>query len=204
MEKDFRFCPYCGASYRREKDARDYGLLGRDDEEILDNINLPFGLNGLFNMLVGELGKQLKELDNEKADEKIFRKGIRINISSADGNPIIKFGELTDKKPKPPKKSLQAEKKQKFDAEKLNKIKSLPKKEPETNVRRLSNKLVYEIDLPGVKSVKDIIINKLENSIEIKAISKKIVYVKTIPINLPLLRYGFKKEKLVLELKPKN
>ena len=48
---------------------------------------------------------------------------------------------------------------------------------------------------------KDIIINKLENSVEIKAFSKDRVYVKLIPLGLPLLSYNFKDELLTLEFK---
>ena len=69
----------------------------------------------------------------------------------------------------------------------------LPKKQPETNVRRFSNKVVYEIDIPGVESIKDVSISQLENSIEIKAVAKKNAYEKIIPIGLPISKYDFSK-----------
>ena len=84
----------------------------------------------------------------------------------------------------------------------MEKLAKLPRKEPETKVRRLTDKIIYEINLPGVKSLKNITVNKLENSIEIKAISKDRAYFKLIPIALPLIRYYLKKESLFLELKP--
>jgi HSP20 family molecular chaperone IbpA len=88
-----------------------------------------------------------------------------------------------------------------FTNEARENFQKLPKKQPETNVRRFSNKVVYEIDIPGVESIKDISISQMENSIEIKAISKKNAYEKIIPIGLPIAKYGFSKGKLVLELK---
>jgi len=38
----------------------------------------------------------------------------------------------------------------------------LPRHEPATNIRRLSNKVVYEIEMPEIKSIEDISIIKLE------------------------------------------
>lgn len=77
----------------------------------------------------------------------------------------------------------------------------LPRQEPETSVRRLTDKIIYEISLPGIKNEKDISINKLQNSIEIKAFSKDKAYFKLIPISLPIKTWNLDKEKLVLELK---
>ncbi len=76
----------------------------------------------------------------------------------------------------------------------------LTKKEPHTNIRRLSNKVVYEVEIPGMDSEKDLSIVKLENSIEIKAISKNKAYKKIIPIALPIKNYNVSKGKLTLEL----
>ena len=58
--------------------------------------------------------------------------------------------------------------------------------------------------MPGIKSIKDISIIKLENSIELKAISKNKAYFKLIPINLPITNYGILKERLILEFGVKN
>ncbi len=88
-----------------------------------------------------------------------------------------------------------------FNSQAKENFQKLPKKQPETNVRRFSNKVVYEIEVPGVESIKDISISQMENSIEIKAVSKKNAYEKIIPIGLPILKYGLSNGKLVLELK---
>lgn len=55
--------------------------------------------------------------------------------------------------------------------------------------------------MPEVKSFKDILINKLENSIEIKAIGKTKAYFKIIPINIPIISQRLFQGKLILELK---
>jgi len=196
IEKKFKYCPYCGASIKEEENKRRYGFLGINDD-ISPDLKLPFGFQGIFSKLIRELDKQIKSLVDEDIKERSFKRGIKINISSLNGKPIVKLNEMGEKIP------IRKVAKQILDKEKLKKFIQLPKKEAETNVRRLSNKIVYEIYLPGVNSLKDIIINKLENSIEIKALSKDKVYFKTIP-NLPLIKYGLKKEKLILELKPKS
>ncbi len=89
----------------------------------------------------------------------------------------------------------------KFSSEIKESFQKLPKKQPETNVRRFSNKIVYEIEVPGVESIKNISITQLENSIEIRAVSKKNAYEKIIQIGLPIEKYGLSDGKLVLELK---
>ena len=73
------------------------------------------------------------------------------------------------------------------------------KKEPITSVKRFSDKVIYEISLPGVESQKELSITKLENSIEVRAKSKNNSYFKVIPIDSPITGYGFEKGKLSLE-----
>jgi len=90
-----------------------------------------------------------------------------------------------------------------FSQENMKKFSSLPREEPLTNIRRLSDKMIYEISLVGVKSINDITIIKLENSIEIKAIAKDKSYFKLISISLPIINYNFSKGKLVLEFEVK-
>ena len=82
----------------------------------------------------------------------------------------------------------------------LKKFGDFPKKEPETNVRRFSDKVIYEIVMPGLKSEKEMSIVKLENSIEVKALAGNIIYRKIIPISLPITDFKIAEDKLVLEL----
>jgi len=222
--RGYNFCPYCGYNIKRDEEKKKYGLLGREDElDILgfqdSNLNLPFGFNTLFSSLLKQIEKQFQELDKEigkdlKRKEKSGFKGsgISISISTATGKkPEIRikgfgpeFKELLEVKEVGEKRRKEEIKQPKISEEKARKLAKLPKKEAETKVRRLSNKIIYEIALPGVKRLDDVIINQLENSIEIKAFSKDKVYFKLLPLNLPILNYKLKKGKLILELKAKD
>ena len=54
--------------------------------------------------------------------------------------------------------------------------------------------------MPEVKSLNDVLINNLENSIEIKAIGESAVYSKIIPINMPVINQELFQGKLIIEL----
>lgn len=212
-----------------EDNERDYGFLGKTDI-LDNNFKLPFGFKFLFKNLVKEMDKQFKELDREIGKERVQKNdktedkqkisrlripfsqagGISINISSGAGEPIVKvksFGNVPEfqgleSQFRKEKKEAQKPKKEhmRYDEEKARKLSKLPRQEAESTVRRLSGKVVYEIDLPGVKKQEDVVINELENSIEVKAFAKDKAYFKFLPIALPLLKYRLAQEKLILEL----
>lgn len=201
----------------QQDDERDWGILGKND--FLPNpgansseIKLPFGFNMLFNTLVKSLNSQFKEsqIDNAKPKNQkrppIKKGGISISISTSNGKPpeikVSSFGNIPKFKEQE-KKIKEESEALKLPTINLNKFSGLPKEEPETNIRRLSNKVIYEIKLPGVKSVRDVSIAQLENSIEIKALGKEKVFSKVIPINLPIKNYNLSKGKLTLELDAK-
>lgn len=224
ISKKYDFCPYCGARVStKEEIEKNFGLIGKRDldfsEIANDEIKLPFGFNMLFKSLTKQIERQMRELDKElgkefKQEKKDrmktrpldFHQGISISVSSTGtGKPLVKVNSF------PPglqriRKSKTESRMSRIDAEKARefaeKFAKLPRKEASTNVRRLSNKIIYEIDMPGVKSLKDIIINRLENSIEIKAITEDKILFKLIPLNLPILRYGLRKGKLIIEFAP--
>ncbi len=91
--------------------------------------------------------------------------------------------------------------KSKISDRRAQELAKLPRHEPETKIRRMTDKIVYEISLPGVKNEQDIMINKLQNSIEVKAFSKDKAYFKLIPLAFPIKSWKLKDERLVLELK---
>lgn len=208
IDDRYSFCPYCGNStYSNEDD--EFGMLGRNDLINPNEIKLPLGFNAIFNSLMKSLNKEFKEqlkrnYSQEKQPKNIKKEGISISISTfGNGPPRIKVTDLG--KPKPDIK----EKKEKiklntFTKEKIKKFVSLERKEPKTTIRRLSNIVVYELEMPGVKSTEDISITKLESSIEIRALAKNKAYVKIIPINLPIMNYELLEGKLILELGIKN
>ena len=209
INDSYNYCPYCRVSLK-DMFEEDWGLLGKEDSFENEEIRMPLGLNSLFNSLVKSLNNQMKEIDQETrkiSKPKMTKKsgGISISISTSGNKPpeirVNSFGnipELRKKEQEIKKKSIS------LPASDSRKFAGLQKKEPETNIRRLSNKVIYEIKLPGVKTIKYLSIIQLENSIEIKALSEKKVFYKIIPINLPINDYDLSKGILTLELDSKE
>jgi len=211
----YNFCPYCRTSLNEPFDEKDWGILGKNDFMSKEEIRFPMGLNAIFNSLMKNLNKQFSELDRDmkeergKSETKAKRGGISISISTSGNLPpeirVKSFGNI----PEFQKKERKIEKKmtglmRDSLQKKSKKFSGLPKKEPKTDIRRFSNRVVYEIKMPGVKSMKDISIIQLENSIEIKALAKDKIFHKIIPINLPIRKYNLEKGKLVLELEARD
>jgi len=199
-----RFCPSCGYPLKKGYKNEDWGMLGKHDFEPQDPFSDAFfrGFGGsMLNKMLGnamrmlekEMKKELSETDSQP------RTNIRLMINGKEVN----LNNIKDpqKQKKPVKKNFLSSS---FSKENLKKFSKLPKKEPSTNIRRLSDKVIYEIKMNGVKSIKDISIIQLENSIEIKAIAKDKAYSKLIPINLPIINYELSKGNLLLELEAKN
>lgn len=200
----YEFCPYCGNSLNGNFKDEDWGMLGKNDFFNEQEQFNPFSSGGILGKMLGSAMKMFeKELQKEMRASNLQPKTnfeLIINGKRVDPKNIRVSRQIT-KKPvrKQPTKLLQN-----FSQEQLKRISKLSKEEPSTNIRRFSDKVIYEIDVPGVKEIKDISIIKLENSIEIKAIAKDKYYFKSIPINLPLVNYNLSEGKLVLELGVKN
>ncbi len=201
INEKYRFCPYCGSTDNKFDDEN-WGMLGRDDFMNPNNFQLPSGFNMIFNSLMKNLSKQLNNMYDESrknSDSKLKKEGMSISISTSGNNPPkIKINSFGNEKGEIKKIPGQ------FSKENAKKFVSLSKKEPKTNIRRLSNRVIYEMEIPSVKSLKDISIIKLENSIEIKAIGKNKAYFKRIPVNLPIINYDLSEGKLILEFNLKN
>ena len=204
IKSQYDFCPYCGGALERRDE--DFGMLGKTDSINESNVNmgLPGGFNIIFNSLMKNLEKQFKETQKnqsaniaDKPANPAEKKG-NISISISIGNKIPNM-RINSSAPKAPKIRMKKSFEDMSD-ENLKRFSKLPKEEPKTSIRRLSNKVLYEIDIPGVKSSKDISILNLEKGIEFKAISDKKAYVKSIPINLPITRYKLSKGRLTLEM----
>lgn len=195
-----RFCSNCGLPLKKQS-SEDWGMLGKNDFEEKDPFSDSFfnGFTGnMFNRMLGSAMKMLeKEMKKEMSRENIQpRTNVRLMINGK---------EIDLKKVNQPKKIEKKEKSlDNFTKKSLKRFSELPKKEPTTNVKRLSNTVIYEINIPGVKSLEDLSIVKLENSIEIKAVAKDKAYFKLIPVNLSIIDYDLNKGKLILELEAKN
>lgn len=212
----FNFCPNCGFSSSINEDSDDWGILGKSDlkqeKNPFDEIKLPVGFNMLFNSLMNNLNKQFSEM-NQQAENELRKniintnkngnigRGISIKISTSGNRPPeIVVGSFGENKKITPKKQLVRENSSHIPKGDFKKFSTLPREEPQTNIRRFGNRVIYEIEMPEVKSIEDVSIIKLESSIEIKAISDNKAYSKIIPINLPIRKYGLSDGKLVLEL----
>jgi HSP20 family molecular chaperone IbpA len=204
IKKSSNFCPICGYNFFKEESSEDYGLIGKEDEIMgLDSLAMgnPF-MEKMFTSALKILEKQMKELNKESnisnldttkpgVDIQFYVNGKRVSPNIV---PIKKRENIT---------SEVIKQKTEISEEKRAMFKELPKKEPKSTIRRLGNKIVYELSVPGVDNIEDVLINKLENSIEIKALSKKTVYSKIININLPISKYALDNGNLILELKEK-
>jgi len=197
IEKKWSYCPYCSFSLKKKRYEEDFGLLGSEDDFIpaeLQGVNLK-GMDKLMNSL-------MKQLDKELSDGRGFSQpgvpmGFKIQIST--GNPQIKrIGQAQEEKKIKKEKQYIPEN---ISEEEMERRMNLPRENAVSSVKRLSDKIIYEIDVPGIKSKKDIVVTKMENSIEIKAFSKDKCYIKTIPMIVEILAISLKDEKLFLELK---
>jgi len=207
ISRNFDFCPYCGFNIKKNKE----GLL--DEVSDMENVfsNPSFNIGNL-NSIIGEIRKEM--LNAEKSTKKPvikegggipqrFASGFNITISTKNGGrPMIDIKQIGQPM-KDNQKRVQEKQEifQNISEEDSEKISKLPRVEPKSKVRRMSNSVIYEIDLPGVNSIKDVFINKLNNSIEIRAMGKNKQYGKIIPISLPIKKYYLSDGKLVLELK---
>jgi len=212
-QKD-NFCPNCGAGLKDSAQRqKDWGLLGNDD-----NINQqqnqnqdPMGMGGgMLNKMIGGVVKMLekemqkemqKNMQNQNKQEKDPFQGktpptnfkLMINGKEVDlgGNKSQSDNQQQQKQKELTQKDLPS-----------NKLKDFAKKqkrEPSTSVKRFSDRVIYEINMPGVESQEELSITKLENSIEVRGKSKDSSYFKVIPIDSPITGYNFKKGKLSLE-----
>lgn len=188
LKEVYSFCPYCGMDLRNpEKDMEDFGMLGKGNniegfpligggglgvsDKIVDKILNSFMRN------IPDLMKNLeKQMDDVEPEIQSLPNGIRIKVRG----PFKKSGSEKEKK-----KDVQKV----ITSEQIKRMSSLPRVEAKSNVKRLSDKVVYELKAPGVEDVQDVFVSKLENGYEVKAIGRKKVYVSNIPINLPLRGY---------------
>ena len=208
VSKKHDFCPGCGQNMKSS--SEDYGFLGKNDFEDL-GIKLPFGLKALMKPLMKELTKQMADIDKELRNQNNISKDNRpknmgnfsIHIGMPGQKPVKLNSNVNPNQNSPTMQMTNPSRKlslPKIEDKKLEKVKKFPREEPQVSIRRLSDRVIYELDLPEVNSLSNVNIARLEDSVEVKAISKKKVFVKSIDVALPLRSYKFKDEKLTLEL----
>ncbi len=194
IKNSYSFCPNCGFPIKEQKNK--YGMLGKKDNK-QENLN-PKVFGGIGGGIMNKmLGNAIKMLEKEMAKEM----GDNNNLSNGKIKLMINGKEITPKKnkndfDKKNTKFLPID----FSKDNLKKWKELSKEEPKSNIKRVDNKINYEIEIPEVRSIQDVSIIKLENSLEVRAVGEKKAYIKKIPIDLPLKKYSLLKGLLTLEM----
>jgi hypothetical protein len=204
---NYDFCPFCGNNLKSSNNPEDYGLIGRND--FLDESFFPKSnsmmdkiFDNAFRMAEKILEKQMKSMTEEMQNSRT-----RINEENP-GNVDIQFfvngkrvfPNSISKNTKTLKKIHPIKIENKISEERMIEASKLPRKEAVSRMKRIGNKIIYEVEVPGVDNIDNVMINQLETSIEIKALTKNKVYHKTLNLNLPILSYGLNDGNLVLEL----
>lgn len=196
-KKSHNFCPRCGNSLMIENEE-DFGLLGKSDiaskeEEMFSQLGfmdrtLMTMLNSLMKNLDSQMRTQMRDFDGfGKTEVKRFPNGIRIKIL----NPMEPRSA--------PKQKVNVSVEREIPSSQLKKMNSLPREKAKANMKRIGDKVIYELSTPGVNSPNDVFVSKLESGYEIKAIGDKKVYINSLPINLPLRSYSIVNNKLLVE-----
>ena len=202
LKDGWRFCPYCGARLEPTQNERVFhpfkGIFNRFFEEFEEVDKL--------------LSKDFEVFDITPWFERPRASGFSITITqSGNKKPQVRiktFGNID-------KERIREAVEKKFGVKSGKKIvevepttaverKPIPRitEEPKTEVRRLQNKIIVEMNLPGIESEKDIEVNELSESVEVKAIGDEKAYFKIlkIPKGFRIVRKEFKDDKLTLEL----
>lgn len=187
LKEDFSFCPHCGIDLRNPQlELENYGLFGRNEgmQEMPQPTSMGMGIsdkliNSIFNQLMKSIEGQVRGMNAE-------------NIAQNSNGVTIKVGLPAEAQPKRAKRKSISE-------EQIKRMTGLPRVEAKTNIRRLSDRVVYELKAPGVNSVEDIFVSKLAEGYEIRAIGKSKVYLNSLPVELPLKRYSLSDKGITFE-----
>ena len=199
IKNDNKFCPSCGLNLKGKYEQEDYGMLGVNDSIFEEQMNFSDNfMEKMINSAMKIFEKQIKNINNEinnpKSNKRQNNPGLNVQFF-VNGEKVFADNEMQNQQPIKITNTISKEK--------LKRFSELPKTEPKSKIKRLSNKIIYELIVPGVDNIEDVLINQLENSVEIKALSKDKVYSKNLNINLPILRYHLVKDNLIIEMQAK-
>lgn len=181
---DWKYCPNCGSKLRKSFLSSPFHSLFESIEKEFERINKMFD-------------EEILEIPRVRLPSK--GGGISIKIVSGKGMKpkvdVRTFGDF---------KKFEPAIKERIIGEEVKKVRKPPKitEEPESTMRRLGNKLIFEIKVPGVKSLEDVEIRRMKSSIEIKAWAGDKVYFKlfTVPEDFKVLDKKLEKGILHVEL----
>jgi predicted RNA-binding Zn-ribbon protein involved in translation (DUF1610 family) len=195
INENYSFCPHCGVSYIDPiEEAREFGMLGKSDENSDVNQLAPTS-EGITDKIIGSVMQSIiKNMVSQIGNSQ--KKSNIPEIQSFPNGIKIKIGLPTPIKKVQKKIVKQA---QTLTEEQIEKMSKLPRATAKTNVRRLPDKVLYEISASGILSPEDIFISKTESGYEVKAIGKSKIYTNNLPINLPLKGYSISEKSLLFE-----
>ncbi|MDP3881686.1 MAG: hypothetical protein Q8Q31_02290 [Nanoarchaeota archaeon] len=187
----YNFCPYCGVSLMDKfEETLDFGMIGKSDlrgDEHLRS-NLPGDARLLDRVVSSMMSSLVKNMISEIKDAEV--KNTPNSISIKIGSP----GKNIRKEEKKISKSMSEEQ--------IKRMSEMPRTTAKTAVKRIGDKIVYELNIPGIESPEDVFVSKLESGYEIKAISgNKKVYVNSLPVNLPIKSLAINPDRLYIEFK---
>jgi len=192
LKTSFDFCPYCGQDVRNsESQLEEYGLLGKNEfndiAPLVGGGSLGFTdklFQSIFNQLMKSLDAQMRgaaEAQDARPEITQLPNGIQIKIGL------------------PQQKQQRQSKRKTITEEQIKRMSGLPRAEAKTDVRRLSDKVLYELKTPDVMSVDDVFVSKVESGYEVKAIGAKKVYVNSLQVDLPLRSYTLHEKGVTFE-----
>lgn len=210
IEEHWEFCPKCGSPLMKPL------KYGKDEKRQMSFGNLFDALTKEMEMIKKQSDREFKEIDKNfevfdltpkfKPGES-KGKGFSIFIKTGTGEkPVVKvktFGDVDREK-------LNKEIEHKFgiplEKQGLEKGIRVPEKteEPKTEIKKLPNRVLIELRLPGIKALGDISIKIHRESVEIRALTKDVLYFKILqlPPQWKLSSKELKNETLKLEFAP--
>ena len=199
LKDEHSFCPFCGLDLRNpDADMREFGMLGKNDSAFgaplmggggMGISDSAFG--AIFNNVMKMMEHQLKHVEADNVD---FGES-KPEITRLPNGIQIKIGPRMIGRPQ----QKQEPQPRVITDEQKERMKKLPRSEARVNVRRFSDRVVYELNAPGVENLNDIFVSKLESGYEIKAVGNKKIYVNSLQVALPLKKYFVKDDKLTIE-----
>ena len=187
----YSYCPWCGHHLiNAEKEIKEFGMLGRSDIADEEMIRHAFATNmSMADKLIGSvMGSLLKNLDMQ------FSNGDSTEVKSTPTGIKIRVGMPVQRR-----RADNRVANRQLTEQQLHRMNSLPRTEAKTNIRRLADKVVYDLAAHGIESPEDVFFSKTESGYEIKAIAKNKVYINSVPVNLPLKGFSLHEKGLTVE-----
>ncbi len=168
-----------------EKNLEEYGLLGKNEMSEAAPLIGGGGVGINEKMFQSIFNQLMKSLDSQM-------RGGGTEITQLPNGIQIKVGMPQQKQPRQARRKAITE-------EQMKRMSGLPRAEAKTDVRRLSDKVLYELKTPDVMSVEDVFVSKVESGYEVKAIGAKKVYINSLQVDLPLRSYTLHEKGVTFE-----